>query len=118
MRTFKCVTAALTTTIPGEGLTMVMVMSGRCGAAETPDEHLQQVVWHCHAVTSIVVVYVLNDVMLQDHMHKNDPTTKTNPCPYNDTATTKTVDLLHADCSITFPSTSIDVCASTSTRFT
>ena len=46
-----CDIAAMTTTIPGEGLTMVMVMSGRFGAAETPDEHLQQVVWHCQAVT-------------------------------------------------------------------
>ena len=39
-----CDVAAMTTTIPGEGLTMAMVMSGRYGAAESPDEHLQQVV--------------------------------------------------------------------------
>ncbi|XP_041362133.1 metalloprotease mig-17-like [Gigantopelta aegis] len=49
------------------------------------------------------------------HVHESRPTTMMDSCPHHDTATTYTVNLLHAVWSLTFPSASIDTCASTST---
>ena len=103
----------------------VKAMSGRCGTAETPTMCNMR---SCTVMLkhSTVNVRVRNDAMLQDlisisdvpqctcNMHRNLPTTVMDSCQDHDTATSKTVDLLHTVWSM-IPSTHTDTCASIST---
>ena len=71
--------------------------------AETPDKHVQYVVWLKH---STIDVHMQNDVLLQDlvsmsdarqftcDMPKSRPTTMMDSCRHHETVHTKTVDLL------------------------
>ena len=95
-------------------------MSGRCGAAETPNT--------CNMWSGIITVkhstvggHVRNDVLLQNFVSISDARhyivicTRAVLTPWLIPATTRSVDLLHAVWSVTLPSMSVDTRASIST---